>query len=109
MSSPKNCYIELTVIFEQEDDGRWAAECRELGTATFGDNFETTKADIIDAIELHLKTLTEVGEINRFFKENGIKVKHKPSTNLKLNIPKRRNTVIYPYDYNMTCGERACL
>ena len=109
MSSSKKCYVELTVIFEQEDDGRWTAECQELGTATFGDSFEATKADIIDAIELHLKTLDEVGEIELFFEENGIKIKHRPSTNLKINIPKRPNAVIFTYEYNMNCGERVCL
>jgi len=68
----KNFYIILTVIFQEEKDC-WTAECRELGTASFGDTFEEARDNITDAIELHLDELEAVGECGRFLKENNIK------------------------------------
>ena len=68
-------FVLLTVIFyKEEGDERWQAECRELGTASYGDTFEDTRERIAEAIELHLNTLEEVGERERFFKERKIKI-----------------------------------
>ena len=65
--------IILTIILRQEE-GVWAAECKELGTATFGETFEEARENLKEAIEAHLNTLEDVGERERFFRENGIKV-----------------------------------
>ena len=66
-------YLVLTAFFRQEGEV-WTAECKELGTATFGDTFEEAKDSFKEAIELHLNTLEDVGECERFLRENGIKV-----------------------------------
>ena len=73
-------YIILTTILRQEDD-IWSAECKELGTASCGDTFEEARANLREAIGLHLNTLEDVGECERFLKENNIKT--------YTNIPKR--------------------
>jgi len=74
MSRKTKHFIVLTVHFEQEQDGRWTAECKELGTATFGDTLEEANQSVREAIVLHLNGLEEVGERERFFKENNITV-----------------------------------
>jgi predicted RNase H-like HicB family nuclease len=66
-------YIILTVIFKPEE-GVWTAECKELGTATFGDTLEEARLNLKEAIELHLNTLEKVGERESFFAENGVQI-----------------------------------
>jgi len=66
-------YVALTIIFKREDDV-WTAECKELGTATFGETFEEARDNLKEAVTLHLKTLEKVGERKRFFEERGIEV-----------------------------------
>ena len=66
-------FIIITCIFEKEGE-RWTALCKELGTATFADTFEEAQKRLIEAVELHLSTLEEVGECRRFFHEHKIKV-----------------------------------
>lgn len=67
-------FIILTIFFEKEDDGRWTAQCKELGTSTFGDSLEEAKTCIEEAMLLHLNTLEDVKERERFFKENNIEI-----------------------------------
>ena len=67
-------YISLTLrIFEES--GGYAAECIELGTATCGDTFEEAHENILDAIDVHVRGLEEIGERTRYFKEQGITIK----------------------------------
>ena len=79
-------YIILTMIYRQEDD-IWTAECKELGTSTFGDTFEEVSIHLREAVELHLNTLEDVGECETFLKENNIKIYK--------NRPRRIKTEIY--------------
>ncbi len=89
MSTPKG-YIELTILFRPEA-GKWTAECLELGTAAYGDSLDEAVEAIEGAMELHLNTLEDVGERERFLKERNIKIHRiapKPTTNVKVkNIP----------------------
>ncbi len=66
-------YIIVTGVFRKEGR-RWLAECPELGTATFGRSLSEADARLKEAINLHLDTLEDVGETQRFFDENGITV-----------------------------------
>lgn len=91
-------YIVLTVIFQREKDGRWRAKCKELGTSTFANTFDEIQEDIKEAIELHLNTLEEVGERDRFFKEHNIELKtSRPPKYIPLNVPINVNTCIQPF------------
>jgi len=88
-----NGYIVLTVFFKQDEDV-WTAKCQELGTATFGDTFEEAKLNIEEAIKVHLSTLEDVGEIDRFFRENNIKIySHRPSR-IKVDAPFDSDTYV---------------
>jgi hypothetical protein len=47
----------------------WTAECKEVGTATFGETFEKAKANIKEAVDLHLNMLEDVRGMHGFAKE----------------------------------------
>jgi predicted RNase H-like HicB family nuclease len=71
-------YIVLTCEFYQEGR-RWVALCDELGTSTFGRSLPAAERKLDEAIMLHLNTLENVGESERFFKEHNITFHvHKP-------------------------------
>ena len=71
-------YILVTFKFRKEGR-RWTAYCEELGTATFGRSLPEAQEKLEEAVLLHLNTLEDVGERDRFFKENNIKFySHKP-------------------------------
>ena len=65
--------LHFALIFKQEEEV-WTAECKELGTAAFGDTFEEAKESIEEAIGLHLNTLEDVGECERFLAENNVPI-----------------------------------
>ena len=66
-----NGYIIVTVQFKKEGK-KWVAVCNELGTSTFGRSLKEVKKRLNEAILLHLNTLDDVNERERFFKENKI-------------------------------------
>ncbi len=82
-------FIVLTVFFEREEGGkRWVATCKELGTSTYGNTLDEAQERIDEAIGLHLSTLEDVGERERFFEENNIKVfPGKPSNEIEMKVP----------------------
>ena len=69
-------FIILTESYSQEGD-QWVGICEELGVSQFGDTYEEAKEHLKEAVFIHLNTLEELGERERFFKENDIKV-YKP-------------------------------
>jgi len=93
-------YIIVTFNIQQEDDV-WTAHCEELGTATFGHSREEALERLKEAVELHLNTLEDVGERERFFEENGIKTyTYKPRTKkveITITAPLDRETFIQPH------------
>jgi predicted RNase H-like HicB family nuclease len=94
-------YICLTVIFEKQDDERWTATCRELGTATFGDSLQDAQNKIEEAICLHLNTLEDVGEREQFFKENNItllELEKRPKS-VRINAPTDPRKFVHPQFY----------
>jgi hypothetical protein len=69
-SEPKG-YIQLTLKFHKE--GRnWIGECQELGTSTYHRSLYQLQKELEELVCLHLDTLEDVGEAQRFFKDNGI-------------------------------------
>jgi predicted RNase H-like HicB family nuclease len=66
-------YVILTCKYHKEGQ-KWVGVCEELGTSTFADTFEDVQDRLQEAIALHLSTLERVGERERFFKENKIKL-----------------------------------
>ena len=63
--------VTLTLRFTREDN-KWVGVCVELGTSTFGSDFERVTADLEKLVTEHLNLLEEAGERERFFVENGI-------------------------------------
>ena len=64
-------YVVLTLEYRKAGN-RWTAQCRELGTATFGRTLRSAEEKIHEAMLLHLNTLEDVGERERFLKEHNI-------------------------------------
>jgi predicted RNase H-like HicB family nuclease len=74
MARPDGGYLLLTFSFEKQADGRWTAYCEELGTATFASTLDEAKDELLQLVQLHVRTLEEVNERDRFFNEHNIKV-----------------------------------
>ena len=92
-------YIKLSVIFHKEDDGRWTAECKESGTASFGNTIEEAQTNIEEAICLHLEGLYEVGELERFFRENNITFHSRRPRTTTVDAPTTSGTFVRPQYY----------
>jgi len=90
-------YVVLTVIFRKVGR-RWTAYCEELGTATFGRSLTEAEKRIKEAIVLHLNTLEEVGERERFFKEHDIEFYHtRPRQSITVCLPPTEEVFVQPY------------
>ena len=90
-------YVVLTLKFHKAGR-RWTAYCEELGTATFGRSLPEADKRLKEAVLLHLNTLEEVGERNRFFKEHNIEVHHsKPKKDITVCLPPETSVFVQPY------------
>lgn len=90
-------YVVLTLEFRRAGR-RWTAYCKELGTATFGRSLPEADKRIKEAVLLHLNTLEDVGERQRFFRENNIEFhRARPRKNITVHVPPRTSTFIEPY------------
>lgn len=66
-------YVVLTCEYRKEGR-KWVGTCQELGTSTFGRKLDEARCRLEEAVELHLETLEQVGERERFFREHQIPV-----------------------------------
>jgi len=90
-------YVVLTLEFRRVGR-RWTAYCKELGTATFGRSLPEADKRIKEAVLLHLNTLEDVGERQRFFREHNIKFHHtRPRKNITVRVSPRASTFIEPH------------
>ncbi len=67
-------YIKLTFRVTQEGK-HYVAECLELGTSSCGDSPEEAGANIVEATELYLDTLEELGECTQVLQQKGVLVR----------------------------------
>ncbi len=67
-------YIKVTFRIKREGK-HYVSECVELGTASFGDSRDEAVANIIEATELYLNTLEELGECAELLRQKGIAVR----------------------------------
>jgi|ERR1035437_846578 predicted RNase H-like HicB family nuclease len=94
-------HVVLTTSFHQEGK-TWVAFCKELGTSTYGKSLNEAQERIAEAIELHLNTLEEVGEIERFFAKNKIEIKKtRVQKAVNISVPTDTESFVRPYIYNM--------
>jgi hypothetical protein len=89
-------YVVVTLIF-QKTGRRWTARCEELGTATFGRSLPEADKKIKEAVLLHLNTLEDVGERERFFRENKIQFWHTKPRGVKVIASVDTDTFFQPY------------
>lgn len=90
-------YVVLTYQFQKEGK-RWLARCEELGTAVFGRSLPEAERILSEATWLHLNTLEDVGERERFFKEHNIRFHTiKPRHYVTVCIPLRQDIFIHPH------------
>lgn len=89
-------YVVLTLKFHKQGR-RWTALCEELGTATFGCSLPEADQRLKEAILLHINTLADVGEWERFFKEHNIQLHHtKPREDVTVCVPVNREIFVAP-------------
>ena len=90
-------YVVFTFRFQKEGR-RWTAYCDELGTATFGRSLPEADRKLSEAVLLHLNTLEEVGERDRFFKEHNIKYHFDiPKRDITVNLPLQESVFVRSY------------
>ena len=90
-------YVVLTFKFRKAGK-RWTAYCEELGTATFGRSLPEADKKLKEAVLLHLHTLEEVGERDRFFQEQNIEFHHtKPRKDITICLPLGESLFVQPY------------
>jgi len=72
---PKGNPMEASVLtFEYSNEGEsWVAECLEMGTVAEADTLEEVQKDIIEAVELQLDSMEEMGFMDGFLREHGIR------------------------------------
>jgi predicted RNase H-like HicB family nuclease len=89
-------YIVVTYKFRRLNR-RWTAYCEELGTATFGRSLPEAEKRLEEAVWLHLNTLEDVGERNRFFEEHNIQFHStKPRKDIMVCLPLRQEVFVRP-------------
>ena len=90
-------YVVLTFRFEREGK-RWVALCDELGTSTFGRSLPEAERKLEEAVVLHLDTLEDVGERERFFKEHSITLRRTPpGDEITICTPVRNQSFVRTY------------
>jgi len=95
-------YVVFTFEFRKETRG-WSAYCEELGTATFASSLLEAERRLEEAVELHLNTLEDVGERERFFQEHNIKFHRvKPRNNVRITAPVNEAVFVKPHIQHVT-------
>ena len=90
-------YVVLTFVFRKADN-RWTAYCDELGTATFGRSLPEAEKRLDEAVLLHLNTLEDVGEQERFFREHNIRYhSNKPKEDVTVCLPLKDEVFVHPH------------
>ncbi len=90
-------YIILTYKFQKEGK-RWISHCEELGTAAFGRSLPEAERRLEEAVWLHLNTLEDVGERERFFEEHNVRLHPvRPKKNVQICAPLNHNVFIHPH------------
>lgn len=93
-----NAYVIVTFLFYKEGN-RWVGQCKELGTSTFGRSIQEALERLYEAVGLHLNTLEQVGERERFFHEHSITLHpHKPQGD-EIHVPYEPDAFVRSYIY----------
>ncbi len=93
-----DAYIIVTFLFNKEGN-RWVGLCKELGTSTFGRSIQEALERLEEAVGLHLNTLEEVGETERFFHEHNIVLHPRKPQEENICIPIEPDAFVRSYIY----------
>lgn len=85
MANAGQGYVVLTGVVEPEDH-LFVSYCPELGVSSCGDNAEEALDNLGEAITVHLEALEEIGELERVFLENHLKVIAAPAPNESVSV-----------------------
>ena len=83
-------YIIVTFTIEREGD-QCVSRCLELGTASCGDTEPEALDNIIDATELYLNTLEDLGECAEVLLEKGLRIHSGESAGERLQFDPNSN------------------
>ncbi len=102
------CYVALTCQYHKEGK-RWVGVCRELGTSTYNRSLSELQKQLAELITLHLNCLEELGERERFFRENSIETYAVKPKYVKQPIPDSTDVFFKPIVHRLpvlagTCG-----
>ncbi len=61
----------LNVVVRKEQ-GRYSSWCPELDVASQGDTIEEARQNLQEAVELHVETMVENGELNELIERLGL-------------------------------------
>ena len=93
----KEVYVVLTFKFHKEGK-RWLGLCEELGTSTFGRSLPEAERLLDEFVLLDLNTLDDIGERERFFRENNITFhKVRPVNDVTVSVPLEEDVFIHPH------------
>lgn len=67
-------YIVLSLLIEKDGEA-YCASCRELDVASGGQTVEEAAGNVVDAVDLYLNTIEEMGLREQIFREQGIEIK----------------------------------
>lgn len=56
------------------DEGKWLAECLELGTATYASTLEEAQLELAEAVHLQLDEVEALGFLDEFLRDRGVKL-----------------------------------
>ncbi|MCY4366047.1 MAG: type II toxin-antitoxin system HicB family antitoxin [Chloroflexi bacterium] len=89
-------YVVLTGTVEPED-GMFVSYCPELGVASCGDTVEEALDNLGDALAVHINALEEIGELDRVFRENQLKVitAPAPTESVSVSVPPGKTVRAY--------------
>lgn len=87
-------YVILTMVIRPEGD-QYVAECTELGTASCGDTESAALDAILDATELYLNTLEDLGQCESVLRERGVPIHSDKPAARKVLRPPPRSSVFY--------------
>ena len=63
--------IKLTFAYHEEE-GQWVGLCEELGTSAFSEDLEQTKAELREAVELHLNGVERITDVRDYLADNQV-------------------------------------
>ena len=92
LSVSSDTFIELNVDYFEEKDKRITAKCRELGTASFGNDLKEAEIRIKGAIETHLLGLAEEHILDKTLEASKVRI-FTPSTTSKVPLHVREHPV----------------